>query len=43
MGKMYGVVFVVVILLVGLIYLLWRIEKKLDRVEKLTDHEHKTS
>lgn len=42
-GKFYSVIAVVVILFLGILLYLWRLEKKLNLIEIQIRDEHKTS
>jgi CcmD family protein len=42
-GKIYSVVTGIVIIFLGIVFFLWKIDSKLNKLEKQIKHEHKTS
>ncbi len=42
-GKIYSVVVGIVIIFIGIIFFIWRVDNKITKIEKQIKHEHKTS
>ena len=42
-GKIYSVVAVILVIFLGIVFFLWKIDNKINKLEKQIKHEHKAS